>query len=229
MSHNNQYSVKLSHATLHGVRSGMANVRLQPPEPFNFKCPDEWPKWKRRFEQFRTASGLAADEDQTRQVSTLLYCLGGEADDVLTSTNITEEERKQYASVLKKLDDFFKVRRNVIFERARFNGRNQLDTETAESYITVLYGLLLVENCEYGALRDEMLRDRLVVGIRDKSLSEKLQLDAALTLEKAKTTIRQREAVKEQHQQLQGGAAATLESVKQWNNGTKAQIGQDAE
>ena len=220
MSYNNQYSVKLGHATLHGVRGGMANVRLQPPEPFNFKCPDEWPKWKRRFEQFRTASGLAVDEDQTRQVSTLLYCLGGEADDVLTSTNITEEERKQYASVLKKFDDFFKVRRNVIFERARFNGRNQLDAETAESYITVLYGL--VENCEYGALRDEMLRDRLVVGIRDKSLSEKLQLDAVLTLEKAKTAIRQREAVKEQHQQLQGGAAATLESVKQWNKGANS-------
>ena len=195
----------------------MANVRLQPPEPFNFKCPDEWPKWKRRFEQFHTASGLAADEDQTRQVSTLLYCLGGEADDVLTSTNITEDERKQYASVFEKFDDFFKVRKNVIFERARFNRRNQLDGESSETYITVLYGL--VENCEYGAMRDELLRDHLVVGIRDKALSKKLQLDPTLTLEKAKTAIRQREAVKEQHQQLQGAATATLESVKQWNKG----------
>ena len=36
-----------------------------------------------------------------------------------------------------------------------------------------------------------MIRDRLIVGIRDKSLSERLQMDAALTLEKAKTAIRQ--------------------------------------
>lgn len=49
-------------------------------------------------------------------------------------------------------------------------------------------------------MRDEMLRDCLDVGIRDKSLSEKLQLDATLTLEKVKTAIRQREAVKEQQQ-----------------------------
>ena len=35
----------------------------------------------------------------------------------------------------------------------------------------------------------------LYIGIRDMALSEKLQLDAKLTLEKAKRTIRQREAV----------------------------------
>jgi hypothetical protein len=50
-----------------------------------------------------------------------------------------------------------------------------------------------------------MLWDRLVVGIRDKELSEKLQMDAALTLECAKKKIRQKEAAKEQHVQLRDG------------------------
>ena len=98
----------------------MANIRLQPPEPFQFKNPDDWPRWKRRFEQFRTASGLFK-ESAEQQVSTLLYCLGEEAEDVLISTNITEEERKTYESVRSHLDDFFKVRINVILERAKFN------------------------------------------------------------------------------------------------------------
>ena len=47
----------------------------------------------------------------------------------------------------------------------------------------VTYGL--IETCEYGGLRDEMLRDRIVVGIRDTGLSERRQLDPELTLEKA--------------------------------------------
>ena len=47
-----------------------------------------------------------------------------------------------------------------------------------------------------------MIRDRLVVGIRDIALSQKLQLDADLTLEKAKRNIRQREAVSEQQRIL---------------------------
>ena len=49
-----------------------------------------------------------------------------------------------------------------------------------------------------------MLRDRIVVGIRDTALSERLQLDPELTLEKAKKTVRKKEAVKEQHLQLRG-------------------------
>ena len=193
----------------------MASIRLQPPEPFDFKKPDEWLRWKRRFQQFRLASGLQ-DESDERQVSTLLYCLGDEAEDTLLSTSITEEERKKYDEVLSKFDTFFKVRKNVIFERARFNRRNQLESESAEQFITVLYSL--AENCEYGTLKDEMIRDRLVVGIRDISLSERLQMDPDLTLEKAKKTIRQREAVHEQqkllHKECNDSEQSSVDSMR---------------
>ena len=177
----------------------MAQIRLEPPEPFNFRKPDDWPRWKRRFQQFREASGLSG-ESVAKQISTFLYCLGEEAEAVLSSTNATTEDRKDYKKVLEKFDSFFQVRKNVIYERARFNRRNQQSGETAEQYIMVLYDL--VEHCEYGELKDEMIRDRLVVGIRDTTLSEKLQLESALTLESAKKAIRQREAVHEQRQSL---------------------------
>ena len=65
----------------------------------------------------------------------------------------------------------------------------------------------------------EMIRDRLVVGIRDTVLSERLQLDPKPTLESAKKAVRQREAVKEQQQALnkdgQGaGAHVAVDQVK---------------
>ena len=72
----------------------MANIRLDAPEQFDFSQPDNWPKWKKRFEHYRAASGLDKESDE-RQVSTLLYCLGDSADDVLTSTNIAAEDRKK--------------------------------------------------------------------------------------------------------------------------------------
>ena len=53
----------------------MSKVTLNPPEPFNFACPDDWSRWKRRFEQFRVASGLDS-ESGAKQVSMLLYCMG---------------------------------------------------------------------------------------------------------------------------------------------------------
>ena len=49
-----------------------------------------------------------------------------------------------------------------------------------------------------------MIRDRLVVGLRDSKLSEKLQLDPELILEKVVTQVRQAETVKEQQPLLQG-------------------------
>jgi len=49
-----------------------------------------------------------------------------------------------------------------------------------------------------------MIRDRLVIGIHDHHLSERLQLDSELTLEKAKKAIRQHEAIQGQQNVLKG-------------------------
>ena len=169
-------------------------VTLKTPENFNFSKPDQWSKWKRKFEQFASAYRLNKEEDACR-ISTLLYCLGEEADDVLNSTNISAEDAIKYDKVIGKFDEYFQVRKNMIYERARFNRRDQLEGESAE-YITALYAL--VKTCDYKAdQQDEMLRDRLVVGIRNKAVSDKLQLEAGLTLEskrpKDDTTTRGRQ------------------------------------
>ena len=81
---------------LHGGSVGMASIRLEPPELFNFKQPDEWPNWKRRFEQYSVASEVA-EETEFCQASTLLWCMGSETGDVLASTKITEKESKRKA------------------------------------------------------------------------------------------------------------------------------------
>ena len=31
----------------------LANLHIKTPDNFDFKQPDNWPKWKKRFEQFR--------------------------------------------------------------------------------------------------------------------------------------------------------------------------------
>ena len=110
------------------------------------------------------------------------------------------------------------MQKNVIFERARFNHRTQEDEESVEQFITSLYSL--VDNCEYGNMKEELIRDRLVVGIKDVSLSEKLQMDEALTLDKAKKLVRQREAVKEQQSFLKR-EETSLDYIKSKDNSSK--------
>ena len=77
-----------------------------------------------------------------------------------------------------------------------FNHHNKPPSESAEEYITALYQL--VETCEYGELKEEMLRDRIVVGMRDAALSECLQTDAKLMLDKVKRELCKKKAVRQQ-------------------------------
>ncbi len=51
-----------------------------------------------------------------------------------------------------------------------------------------------------------MIRDRIIVGIRNVVLLEKLQLKADLTLEEAVTQVRQSEAIKWQQPLLRSGS-----------------------
>ena len=68
--------------------------------------------------------------------------------------------------------------------------------EPVENFITDLYHL--AEFCEYGTLKDEMIRDRLVVGLKSDKHSEKRQKNSGLTLEQAVQQARQSENVKKQ-------------------------------
>ena len=166
----------------------MTSFRVQLPEKFDFSRQEEWPKWGRRFERFRQASGLVKEEEES-QINTLIYAMGDQADDILNSFNLTTTQLKQYHTVKTRFDEHFVVLRNVIFERAKFNRRRQEEGETVDLFITALYAL--AEHCDYGTLKDQMIRDRIVVGLQDLKLSEKLQLDPELTLTKAINQARQ--------------------------------------
>ena len=76
-----------------------------------------------------------------------------------------------------------------------------------EEYIVKLYNL--VEHCNYG----DLIGDHLVVGILDKTLSECLQLNPALTLEKPKQMIYQHKAVQEQQQVLKRARTNSLQEM----------------
>ena len=112
----------------------MATIQMTPPEAFNFKTPDDWPRWRRWFEQFPIASSLVK-ASTVKQIGTLLCCMGEISESSLTSTNVTQEERNDYDLIIGIFDSFLKVGRNLMFERERFNRRNQQPGDSSEQYI----------------------------------------------------------------------------------------------
>ena len=93
-------------------------------------------------------------------------------------------------------------RSNVIFKRARTNKRVQGEKESVIDFIEALYEL--AETCQFGDLKNELIRDRIVVGIRNASLSQKLMQDEKLTLDKAVKETKSSEVVKHHHNILHG-------------------------
>ncbi|KAK0156179.1 hypothetical protein N1851_000550 [Merluccius polli] len=197
-------------------------AKFHPPTNFSFDKPAEWPDWKQRFVRFRTAAKLK--EDGAVQVSSLIYAMGSESENVFRLFTFAEEgdEEDDFDVVLAKFDEYFVPRRNVIHERACFHQRLQRPGEKAETFIRALYELS--EHCDFGASREENIRDRIVVGILDKDVSRKLQLMKDLTLAVTVQTVRQSEEVASQIS-MQGEATGAVHEVshkfKKFNKNVK--------
>jgi len=151
-------------------------LKLDPPEKLDSAKPQEWSDWKQRFERFRCATKLN-EEDEVLQINALVYTMGKEADYTYSKRLHSRLATKRSMQRLSRNSRSTSVvpKRNIIHERACFHRRVQKEGETVEAFIRSLYEL--AEHCEFGTQRDEQIRDRIVIGILDKSLLQKLQVN----------------------------------------------------
>ena len=119
------------------------------------------------------------------QVATILTVIGKEAREVYATFNDWENDGddKKITPVLKKFGEYCEPRKNIPFERFKFNRRMQEPGETYDQYRTALQKL--ADSCNFEEITpEEILRDRLVFGIRDRKVRERLLRETKLTLEK---------------------------------------------
>ena len=143
---------------------------FHPPENFDFMRPAGWPEWRERFDRYRKGSKLYK-EDEGVQVSTLIYALGKEADKIFKTFTFTNAAyANKYEPVLQKFNDHFVPWTNTLHERAKFYNRHQ----KVEQFHRSLHDL--ASTCSFENL-EEASRDRLVIGLLDKEVAQKLQLE----------------------------------------------------
>lgn len=163
-------------------------VKFPPPEAFDFSQPEHWRDWRQRFQRYRVAMKLSLEDGEV-QVCTLLYWLGKKAEQVYKTFTFEEgKEEDDYKTVLDKLENYFVPKVSTIHERAGFHQCTQRPGENAKEYITMLHEL--ADTFDFGCVKEEIICDRLGIGILDKELSEKLQMKPDLTLAKAVELVR---------------------------------------
>ena len=69
---------------------------------------------------------------------------------------------------------------NVPYERFLFFKRDQLPEESFDGYLASLR--TLASTCEFGDLEEDLIRDRIVCGLRDESVQRSLLQKTKLTL-----------------------------------------------
>ena len=112
------------------------------------------------------------------------------------------------------LRSHFQPKRNVIAERFRFHGRNQMIGESVAQFVAELRRL--TARCEFGEYLTEALRDRLVCGLRSEPAQRKLPGEGgALTLQRAIELAQTMESAKEQAQSLHGSSDLSVGRVEQ--------------
>ena len=133
-------------------------------------------------------------------MSTLLSVIGEDAVKVLDTFTWGEDEKDDSIK-----DVLAKPRTQVIYERHHFNNRKQEASERIATYVTELRMIAKTVHKS-----DEILRDRLVLGIRDEKVQERLLRFGDLTSQKAIDTCK---AAKQTSQQLKLMRNVTKDSV----------------
>ena len=156
--------------------------------------------WQPRWSRFRTVSKLNT-EDESVQIDSLIYSMGSRAESIFSSLGLGEEEVGVYNAVKQAFEEYFSTRRYIIYERAKFFRRVQAEGESVVQFIRALNES--ADRCEFPD-RATQIRDRIVVGMCDQTVSREMQrMDIALLTEaKAVWMTRQAEEAERQMREL---------------------------
>ena len=99
----------------------------------------------------------------------------------------------------------------MIYERYLFNKRVQEPSESVDHYPTDI--IKQAGRCQYGRLQDELVRDRLVSGIQNDRIREKLLSKNDLTLTKAIQLLKSSEATQLQARDMAMPETNTIKAI----------------
>ena len=85
--------------------------------------------------------------------------------------------------MLLKFRTCWEPRKNIVYERYQFWDRNQNASEPIDQWVTDLRSK--AAKCEFGTFESDMVPDKVVFGVRDERIKERLLREAALTIEQS--------------------------------------------
>ena len=156
---------------------------------------ENWRSWKQMWKHYSTV--MCVDKYPVDfGVALLLHALGPEANKVYSVFEFAEDEVKDIKTIIAKMDAYTIGETNETYERYVFNNRVQQEVETFDVFLTEIR--TLSKSCNFcDCMRDSLIRDRIVTGIKDGGTRKRLLQEGKLTLTKCIGICRSSEATTE--------------------------------
>ena len=143
-----------------------------------------WKKFRRAWDNYVVVVRLQRFDEEYK-TATFLSAIGEEALEIYEGMTFEPPETsKVLDSVVQKFEEFCIGQTNETFERYVFTSRSQKEDESIDHYVSALR--TLAKTCNFcQCLHDSLLRDRIVLGVKEPALRKKLLQERKLTPEKA--------------------------------------------
>ncbi|XP_059610782.1 uncharacterized protein K02A2.6-like [Phlebotomus argentipes] len=141
----------------------------------------KWRRWLMRLEETFECFGVFEEEQKRRMLN---HYLGSEAYDKLCdriSPRIPKDLK--YAEIVREMTECFDPEPLEIVEVYHFQMRKQAEGESCDEYLAALRKLST--KCNFGEFLAKALRNQFVVGLRNKTIQQRLLEKRELTLELA--------------------------------------------
>ena len=121
--------------------------------------------------------------DDERKCCSMMNGIGAEGIKALNALDVPAADKYVYKKLIKHLDGLFSKKGNLIFDSFMFNKCDQKENQSYQDYFLELQQL--AGKCEFKSLKNRLMRDRIVAGIRNDEHREKALLvnESAATLD----------------------------------------------
>ena len=189
-------------------------IRPPPPVCLDTNISENWRFFKQKWRNYAVITKLQ-DQSRQYQVALLLHVLGEQALKIYNGFTFTSTEaNRSVEEILQKFDEFAIGDVNETYERYVFHSRFQNEAETFESFLTALRSL--IKTCRYcDNCIESVLRDRIVLGIRDAQTQQLLLRERGLTLAKTIDICKTAEAATAQSKAYRAETVNKVQTTKQ--------------
>ena len=170
---------------------------------------ENWKFFRSSYDDYEVATGLDKKDNKVR-LATLRTVMGKDCLSIFNLLPLTEDQRSSVKTCLDSLEEHFKPKVNVVYERYLFNSAVQNPGEKIDDFVHRLRELL--KSCEYGMLCDDLVCDRMVLGTTDNDLRLRMFREKALTLDKAISMAQESEILKQQMKEIRTPAGIQFDS-----------------